>query len=88
MYQNKITVNQGFLLKNSGISCLALTDTLALLIPIKAGFLLRGQVSGLDIQVEQSENNNPVHKKSVAGWDSTSHIQFPPLTDTNLWLSG
>ena len=34
-------------------------------------------VSGLDIQLEQSKNNSPVHKRiSCRCWNTTSHIQL------------
>ena len=32
--------------------------------------------SGLDIQLEQEEKNNPVHKKISCRWRNKSHIQF------------
>ena len=46
-------------------------------------------VSGLDIQLEQSENDSPVRKKMGCMWrNTTSHTPFFRATDSNLWLSG
>ena len=46
-------------------------------------------VPGLDIQPEQSENDNPALKKAVACCEIRQVIYpFFPLTDTNPWLSG
>ena len=46
-------------------------------------------VSGLDIQLEQSKNDNPVRKKiSCRLRDTTSHVPFFGRTDMNILLSG
>ena len=46
-------------------------------------------VSGLDIQLEQYENDSPVSKKSVAGGEIRRVMyRFFRAIDTNLWLSG
>ena len=46
-------------------------------------------MSGLDIQPEKSEYDSPVRKKVSCRWrNTTSHIPFFGVIDTNLWLSG
>ena len=46
-------------------------------------------VHGLDIQLEQSENDNPARKKAVAGCETLKVIhRLFLVTDTNPWLSG
>ena len=46
-------------------------------------------VSGLDIQLEKSEYDSPVAKKSVAvGEIQRVMYRFFPVIDTNQWLSG
>ena len=45
--------------------------------------------SGLDIQPEQSENDNPARKKAVPGCEIRRVMyRIFHKNDTNLWLSG